>query len=296
MLCGEYLVTIGTEALALPVRKGQWMHVWEFDSISENRLVWNAIDCKGNPWLNEIFQLPLHESNEECIGERGVLLSMLKQVPSSFWAAQSSYRIETQLEFERSSGLGSSSTLISNFAHWTGLDAQRLQQSVFGGSGYDIALAEVGKPLIFWLEKEQANWAPWKLDENLTSNWHLVFLGKKQNSRSSLLEVKDCLQKIQSDNFLKQQLKQVSDAVKMAQEIPMLEAGLEMWQALLSMALGLKTPYQQFDILPIRGGLCKWLGAWGGDMLLVNQNFARKNAFFLEKYTVVSWNEWVINE
>ncbi|MDA1182883.1 MAG: hypothetical protein O3B82_04725, partial [Bacteroidetes bacterium] len=93
-----------------------------------------------------------------------------------------------------------------------------------------------------------------------------------------------------------QQLKHVANAVKMAQEIAMLEAGLEMWQALLSMALGLKTPYQQFEILPIKGGLCKWLGAWGGDMLLVNQTFIHKNAVFLENYTVVSWNEWVINE
>lgn len=296
MLCGEYAVTIGIEALALPVRKGQWMDVWEFDSPSEDHLVWNAIDCNGDHWLNETFQLPIHESNEECSGERGVLLSMLKQVPSNFWAARSSYRIETQLEFEQNSGLGSSSTLIANFSHWTGLDAQRLQQSVFGGSGYDIALAELGKPLIFWIEKEQANWAPWTLHENLTSNWHLVFLGKKQNSRSSLVEVKHRLQKTQTDDFLMQQLKHVANAVKMAQEIAMLEAGLEMWQAVLSMALGLKTPYQQFEILPIKGGLCKWLGAWGGDMLLVNKTFIRKNAVFLENYTVVSWNEWVINE
>ena len=32
MLCGEYAVTVGVEALAIPVVPGQWMYVWEFDS------------------------------------------------------------------------------------------------------------------------------------------------------------------------------------------------------------------------------------------------------------------------
>lgn len=41
MLCGEYAVTIGVEALAVPVSVGQWMHVWEFDSPGgEHRILW----------------------------------------------------------------------------------------------------------------------------------------------------------------------------------------------------------------------------------------------------------------
>lgn len=70
------------------------------------------------------------------------------------------------------------------------------------------------------------------------------------------------------------QLQQVCAAVKMASQVPMLEAGLEMWQAILAMSLGLETPYQYFKFQPTKGGLCKWLGAWGGDMLLINEIFA----------------------
>ena len=43
MLCGEYAVTVGVEALAIPVVPGQWMYVWEFDSPGGgDRLIWEA--------------------------------------------------------------------------------------------------------------------------------------------------------------------------------------------------------------------------------------------------------------
>ena len=155
MLCGEYAVTIGVEALAIPVVSGQWMHVWEFDSPGGgDRLIWEAKEKNGNTWLNESFSLPLEvmdaadeKNSSERDRDRKVLHSMISLVEASFWKVGKSYRIETQLEFERSSGLGSSSTMVANFARYAGLDAQKVQQNVFGGSGYDVAVAELGKGL-----------------------------------------------------------------------------------------------------------------------------------------------------
>lgn len=307
MLCGEYAVTIGVEALAVPVQLGQWMYVWEFNSpLGGDRLIWEAKEKDGSTWLNEHFSLPLLSDfvessvSDELEGQllrntdRNVIKKMLGLVASDFWKAGKSYRIETQLEFNRNSGLGSSSTMISNFARYTGLDAQWLQQQVFGGSGYDVAVAEVGKGLVFWKQNDVAHWGPWSLSTQLTENWQVVFLGQKQNSRDSLSQVKIRLQEIQNDNFLLHQLQQILAAVKMASEVPMLEAGLEMWQAVLSMGLDLETPYQHFGFQPIKGGVCKWLGAWGGDMLLVNAVFAEKQREALSVYTSVSWNELVL--
>lgn len=307
MLCGEYAVTIGVEALAVPVQLGQWMYVWEFNSpLGGDRLIWEAKEKDGSTWLNEHFSLPLLSDfvessvSDELEGQllrntdRNVIKKMLGLVASDFWKAGKSYRIETQLEFNRNSGLGSSSTMISNFARYTGLDVQWLQQQVFGGSGYDVAVAEVGKGLVFWKQNDVAHWGPWSLSTQLTENWQVVFLGQKQNSRDSLSQVKIRLQEIQNDNFLLHQLQQILAAVKMASEVPMLEAGLEMWQAVLSMGLDLETPYQHFGFQPIKGGVCKWLGAWGGDMLLVNAVFAEKQREALSVYTSVSWNELVL--
>ncbi|MFM7638101.1 MAG: hypothetical protein ACKO67_00050, partial [Bacteroidota bacterium] len=136
-------------------------------------------------------------------------------------------------------------------------------------------------------------WGPWSLNPALAQDWKVVFFGSKQNSRSSLGGVKARLEEIQNDDFMLHQLQQVAGAVKMAQQVTMLEAGLEMWQALLSMSLGLETPYQHFGIQPVKGGLCKWLGAWGGDMLLVNETFAAAHAETLSNYKSTPWNQLV---
>lgn len=304
MLCGEYAVTIGVEALAIPVVSGQWMHVWEFDSPGGgDRLIWEAKEKNGNTWLNESFSLPLEvmdaadeKNSSERDRDRKVLHSMISLVEASFWKVGKSYRIETQLEFERSSGLGSSSTMVANFARYAGLDAQKVQQNVFGGSGYDVAVAELGKGLVFWKNGEDSNWDAWKLSPELTSKWKIVFLGEKQNSRSALDDVKGKLIEIQKDDFLMHQLQQVCAAVKLASQVPMLEAGLEMWQAILAMSLGLETPYQYFKFQPTKGGLCKWLGAWGGDMLLINEIFAESEQEALKKFQTVAWNEIVVQQ
>ena len=301
MLCGEYAVTIGVEALALPVSLGQWMYVWEFDSPGGgDRLIWEAKEKDGSTWLNESFALPLEtmeaetEKSSERDRSREVLHSMLSMVAEGFWKTGKSYRIETQLEFDRSSGLGSSSTMVANFARFAGLDAQKVQQKVLGGSGYDVAVAELGKGLVFWKNAEVANWDAWKLSADLTSKWKIIFLDKKQNSRNALADVKGKLMEIEKDDFLMHQLQQVCAAVKMANQVPMLEAGLEMWQAILAMSLGLETPYQHFKFQPTKGGLCKWLGAWGGDMLLINDVFEESEREALKKYKIVDWNQLVL--
>ena len=184
--------------------------------------------------------------------------------------------------------------MVANFARFAGLDAQKVQQKVLGGSGYDVAVAELGKGLVFWKNAEVANWDAWKLSADLTSKWKIVFLGKKQNSRNALADVKGKLMEIEKDDFLMHQLQQVCAAVKMANQVPMLEAGLEMWQAILAMSLGLETPYQHFKFQPTKGGLCKWLGAWGGDMLLINDVFEESEREALKKYKIVDWNQLVL--
>ena len=279
------------------------MYVWEFDSPGGgDRLIWEAKEKDGNTWLNESFALPLEameaetEKSSERDRSREVLHSMLSMVTEGFWKTGKSYRIETQLEFERSSGLGSSSTMVANFARFAGLDAQLVQQKVFGGSGYDVALAELGKGLVFWKNGEVANWDKWSLSSDLTSKWKIVFLGKKQNSRSALSDVKAKLTAMKNDDFLMRQLQQVCAAVKLADQVPMLEAGLEMWQAILAMSLELETPYQHFKFQPLKGGLCKWLGAWGGDMLLINDVFAESEQDALKKFQTVSWNDIILNQ
>ena len=53
---------------------------------------------------------------------------------------------KTFLEFDKSWGLGSSSTLISLISQWTNANPYELLTKSFGGGGYDIACANNNQP------------------------------------------------------------------------------------------------------------------------------------------------------
>jgi hypothetical protein len=297
MLCGEYLVTAGLECLALPVKAGQWMHVWETASTGNARIIWQSKDPDGSVWFEARIDadiLHIAESTEEETAK--TLLHLLREVaaikPEFFH--HKTFRIETECEFPRHWGMGSSSTLVYLVSQWTGVDPFHLQHAVFGGSGYDIAVAQLGKPLQYWLENGAPNWSRWHLDPQLSADWWLIFPGKKQNSRQSLASVADKIQAAVADTMLRGQLDMILRSLHEPKSTMMLEAGLEMWQALISNVLGLPRAYDDLGIAPVKGGLCKWLGAWGGDVLLVNQVFLDANAQTFEDMEKLPFNHFVI--
>ena len=67
------------------------------------------------------------------------------------------------------------------------------------------------------------------------------------------------------------QFDKIISQTRIASNIMELESSLEMYQMLLSKALMLPTTYDVLGIKPVNKGLCKWLGAWGGDMMLINK-------------------------
>lgn len=297
LLCGEYAVLGGVEALALPVKTGQWLKVWEVPTAGNSKIIWQGVDHTGKAWFDcriDTEIMHVSESTDEEIAKTLVqLLRYIEKNRKEFFLHKT-IRIETTAEFDRSWGLGTSSTLVNTLASWTGVDPFELQRTVFGGSGYDVAVAVAGKPLLYWLEGDQPNWEPWHLDAQLTANWFLAFPGNKQNSRSSMAELKPRLDEMKIDPMILQQLNACVNAIKNPRSIPLLEAMLEMYQALLAQYLEIPKAYDDLKIQPIQGGLCKWLGAWGGDMLLVNQKVLSEYSETFASMQVVPWNEMVI--
>jgi len=299
LLCGEYAVMAGIEALALPVMDGQWLSVWEVVTKGNSKIVWQSKNPDGSVWLDcrmDTDIMHLAESTNYEIGN--TLLHILREVklqkPNFF--DHKTIRVETNCEFSRNYGLGTSSTLISTISDWTGVNAFDLQAAVFGGSGYDVAVCKTGKPVVYWIENEEPNWEPWHLEPNLTEHWFLAFPGTKMNSRNALGSVKEKLNALKNDTLMLHQLSACIQAIKNPRSIPLLEAMLEMWQALLSQYLEIPKAYDDLAIKPVQGGLCKWLGAWGGDVLLVNEKILAEYQSTFENMDVVKWNEYVLSK
>ncbi len=311
LLVGEYTVTKGFEGLAVPVKSGQWMDVWEFDSPgnAEDRFIFNALDSRGASWFSESFDISNLKSNsletnavksnvtdENFENNESHLSKLLALVPESFWKSGKSYRFETRLEFDRSSGLGSSSTFVQLMSNYFKLDPFQVQDLVFGGSGYDVAIAAVQKPLIYWRNEQGVHFRQWKLNSELTKDWKVVFLGNKVNSRTSTSQVSDMLEDLSNDENYRMQIQKIIEIVRDAQELMALETGIEMYQMFLSQLLGMVTPYTYFGVKPLPRGVCKWLGAWGGDMLLVNSVVWDAYYSLWNGCEVKNWNDLVINE
>lgn len=309
LLVGEYAVTKGFEGLAVPVKTGQWMDVWEFNSPgnAEDRLIFNALDLHGSTWFSESFDIEFLKrnsanyadapsTNASTDSEDSHLLKVLTLVSPNFWKPGKSYRFETRLEFDRNSGLGSSSTFIELVCRYFKLDPFQVQDKVFGGSGYDVAIAAVQKPLIFWRTESDIHFRQWSLNPELTKDWKVVFLGNKVNSRTSTSQVNDMLDDLAKDENYQMQIQKIIEIVRDAKELMAVETGIEMYQMFLSQLLGLVTPYTFFGVKPLPRGVCKWLGAWGGDMLLVNSVVWDAYYSLWNGCEVKNWNDLVISE
>lgn len=298
LLIGEYAVTKGVEALTLPVLAGQWMHVWAVPAKGVAKLTWQSKELDGSVWFEcKIDTDIMHVTESTDDGIAKTLIRILREIhlqkPGLFDGRM--LRIENECEFNRDFGLGSSSSLIGNLSKWSGVDGQLLQRTGFGGSGYDTAVALVGKPLIYWLEGIEPNWSSWKLSQDMTATWFLAFPGQKQNSRKSLEGVSVKLEALAQDTMLLQQLNTIVAAVKNPRSLPLMEAMIEMWQALLSQSLDLPRAWESLEITPIPGGLCKWLGAWGGDVLLINKTTLNAYPGTFEQMELKPWNAFVVN-
>ena len=298
MLAGEYLALYGLETFAFPVKFGQKLTVWQSES-DGNELKWSSINYLRETWFTTEIDtdsvLEKTTDNATVSGRICELIQAAKDLNPNFML-KGRYRVEMELEFDQAFGLGSSSTLVSLVAQWAKVDALVLQEKVFGGSGYDAAVSSVQKPLIYWRnDKNKPNWALWQMDLEVSQNWFLCFPGVKVNSRRSLKEVKERLELISTDSFMMAQLDNILQQIKSADTADAMELSLEIWQAFIAQSLGLKTAYQDLKIEQMKGGLCKYLGAWGGDVFLVNKLILNANKDKFESMEVVPWNEIVLN-
>lgn len=297
MLAGEYLVSRGMEGLAFPVKAGQWLKVWETYNQGNGKLIWQAAGKDGQIWFKaEIDTDIMHISATTQDDTAKTLIQLLQtiknRIPDFF--EHKTFRIETELEFDKHSGLGTSSTLVVLLSQWSGVNPFELQKEVFGGSAYDIAVCQTGKPIVYWLSDGKPCWAPFSLNTEWTGNWNLVFPGTKVNSREALVDTDEKAALVMTNPMFRWQLEQILKGLKSPGNKMMLEAGLEMWQGMLSTFLGLKRTYDNLGIVPVPGGLCKYLGAWGGDVMVVNNVVLELYAQKFNGMEVVSWNKFVI--
>jgi len=301
LITGEYLVLEGATALAVPTRFGQTLEV---QCLDEPKLVWEAFKNTYGCWLKAEFSLPklrlenatfdsADEGPSEFIAERlSKLLLEARKLNPDFLNSEKGYLVQTRLGFPHDWGLGSSSTLINNLAQWAQVDAFTLLQNTFGGSGYDVAVAQYEQPILYKLMAGKPEVATVDFNPPFKDQVYFVHLNKKQNSQAGIA------------NFRKKNVAEIKDEVSKVSEISetlITENSLENFEkALLQheqiISKLIDLPTVQEKLFSDYYGQTKSLGAWGGDFILATGDENTPKYFKNKGFEVVlKYKEMLIN-
>ncbi|MDX1278191.1 GYDIA family GHMP kinase [Oceanihabitans sediminis] len=293
LLTGEYLALDGAIALAVPTKFGQSLDI---EGIEATKLQWQSLDEKGNIWfedtisfkdISEGFATPKNEISERLLQ----ILRAAKKLNPTFLEDQTGYKIKTLLEFPKDWGLGTSSTLINNIATWANVDAYKLLESTFGGSGYDIACAQHATPISYQLKNDKQLVKPISFNPVFKEHLYFVYLNKKQNSRDGIAVYKE-----NKGNLSKaiQAINSITQNMISCTSLEAFNVLLEQHEQLISKIIK-QEPIKQRLFSDFKGCI-KSLGAWGGDFVLVTSINDPREYFNRKGYTtILTYEEMVLN-
>lgn len=293
LLSGEYLVTRGALALALPLKFTQTLKITD-TGLPGNELLWQSCE-QGKVWFEATFDYDDFQINattdKQIAATLQKILLAARELNSGFLTGNHEMHAETETDFELQWGLGSSSTLISSIARWANVNPYHLLQKTFGGSGYDIACATAQGPIFYRLNNQQPEVSLADFYPTFSHLIGFVYLGKKMNSRSSMAEFN------QKSNFSEQTIQQISHITMeliQADTIEAFEELLNEHERIMAEVLQIQPIKNQlFKDYPYT---IKSLGAWGGDFALFTcRNLQEASNYFQPKgmQPVFSYDELV---
>lgn len=269
MICGEYAVLNGATAFVLPTKAGQSLTVDTHLDFDVPHIDWTSYDKEGNIWFQARLLLPyliVEYSSDQSVAIQLVrFLTNAKVLNPHFLSDNVAYKVETRLEFEVDEGLGSSSTLTNNIAQWAGVNPFSLHFNAFKGSGFDVAVAMKGKPLLYTMNGNHPVVDVVKWQKAFTDKLYFVHLNVKQNSREQIAISRPVLNTAQLA-----QISRISRLLTVNEDYFEFCLLLELAENEIAQALGRNSI--KHDLFPDFQGTIKSLGAWGGDYILATGN------------------------
>ena len=294
LITGEYLVLDGALALAIPTKKGQKLTVAEAE---QPGITWEGLKESGEVWFTFHLDYALFNQSQPAASENPeirllqILLAAQKLNPE-FLKEQPSLKVTTQLEFHQKWGLGSSSTLIYMLAQWAEVDAYKLLELTFGGSGYDIACAGNDSPILYQRSEDvpqvfQTNFYP-----DFSDQLFFVYLNKKQNSREAIANYRKQPEARKKEAI--QKVSGITETLLTVDSIFSFNVLIEAHERIIASVLNIPTVKQ--NLFPDFKGSVKSLGAWGGDFILATGGPEAQDYFRAKGYeTILSFDEMIFS-
>ncbi|HET8838447.1 MAG TPA: GYDIA family GHMP kinase [Flavobacteriaceae bacterium] len=292
LLTGEYVVLDGAKALAVPTKFGQSMEVSRGKSSS---ISWKSLNEKDEIWFqDELYLLEngqfRSEQNNEVSNSLKNILQEAFLLNPNFFNGKIGVDITTKLEFPQNWGLGSSSTLISNIAEWLKIDAYKVLENTFGGSGYDLACAKANAPISYQLTTSGRQVRNQNFDPSFKTNLFFVHLKRKQNSRDAIAHYRQ--QNKQQLSEAVRVVSQITDELLRCKSLADFENLMDEHEKIISSVI--QIPPIKKQLFPDFSRSLKSLGGWGGDFILATGGKSEQE-YFIKKgfHTILGYDEMV---
>lgn len=292
LLTGEYLVLHGAKAIAMPLNVGQKMVVSQVENSST--VQWQA-RFQDKIWFECVLNLDdfsVLKTSDPVKSE--VVVKLFKAITklNPEFKLPAGIKFETTLESNPEWGFGSSSTLVSLLAQWSGVNPFRLNEMVFHGSGFDIACATVKGPIFYTRNQPSESVL---LNYPFADQLFLVYSGKKKGTAN---EVR---------SFLKEKTiseTQIAEMSVLSKEFAACSCQsefnrlIEIHELMIGKIIGQIPVKEQF--FPDFDGSIKSLGAWGGDFWLASTEmpFEQIRKYFENKGfdPVFKWSDLILKK
>lgn len=292
LLTGEYVVLDGAMALAIPTCYGQSMEV---TSIDELKIYWKSIDHNGNVWFKEEFYIAkdgitlVEKSDHQNSNRLLQILNTVIKLNSDLLSKDHGFQIVTTLDFPNDWGLGTSSTLINNISQWAKIDPFSLLNRTFGGSGYDVAAAQLDVPFLYSISNNKPIIKEIHLTWGFCDQLFFIYLNKKQDSRDGIKKYRS--QKKQFDHIISE-INKIT--FKMAEHITLEDFKVLINDHELLISKLIDQPSIKDLLFSDYSGAIKSLGAWGGDFVLVTGNEQDLDYFRRKGFkTIIPFNKMI---
>lgn len=295
LITGEYAVLDGAKALAVPTKHGQELQV---ETTDNHGISWTSLDEKGETWFKGDFILKENnfilkegKTNDPTALRLLEILNVATDLNPEFFKKDQGYKVTTKLEFNRTWGLGSSSTLINNIANWLNLDPYKLLEKTFGGSGYDIAAAQQESAFTFQLIQGQASVLNSHFEPDFKDQLFFVYLNQKQNSREAIAHYRN--QSRENIDVLTDKISGLTEQFLQCKSLAEFRLLMDLHETLISKAVNL--PKIKTRLFPDFSGSIKSLGGWGGDFILAT-GYEEDQKYFREKNynTIIPFSEIIL--
>lgn len=261
MLTSEYFVLDGATALAIPTKFGQTLTVYHSQASLIN---WKSFDEKDIVWFEACFDMKFQlvsSSNENTAKTLQKILQEAQKENPDFLDNSTGFEVHTKLDFPRDWGMGTSSTLINNIAQWAEINAFKLLENSFGGSGYDIACAQNPFPILYSNREKPPFIKKAALDWPFKDHLFFVHLKQKQSSKEAIEHYKKTNPQAGVDT-----MSALTEQILLCDSLSQFEIMLNAHENFISKTLQL--PKIKDHLFPDFNGSIKSLGAWGGDFIL----------------------------